>query len=102
MEIVNQPARFKSDESRRLDDGSLLGERGKREEDSDGDPAAAVVAVRLRRQLRTRLETGCGKVDGEGPEGQSGGEDVGVRQRALREPDGVDGCQQGEADGSGS
>jgi len=43
-----------------------------------------------------------GEVEGEGPEGEGGGEDVGVGQRALGEPDGVDGGEEGDGDGGSS
>ena len=41
-----------------------------------------------------------GDVEGERPEGEGGGEDVGVGQGALGEPDGVDGGEEGD-DGGG-
>ena len=36
----------------------------------------------------------CGEIVGEGPEGEGGGEDVGVGQRTLRKPDGIDRREQ--------
>ena len=41
------------------------------------------------------------EVEGEAPEGEGGGEDVGVGEGALREPDGVDRGEQGGGDGGG-
>jgi hypothetical protein len=43
--------------------------------------------------------SGGGEVEGEGPKGEGGGEDVGMGQRALREPDGVDGGEEREGEG---
>ena len=39
------------------------------------------------------------EVEGKSPEGEGGGEDVGVGERALRVPDGVEGGEQGGGDG---
>ena len=41
------------------------------------------------------------EVEGESPEGKAGGEDVGVSEGGLREPDGVDGGKDDESDGGG-
>ncbi len=41
------------------------------------------------------------KVEGEGPEGEGGGEDVGLGEGALGEPDGVDGGEEGGGEGGG-
>ena len=43
----------------------------------------------------------CGEIVGEGPEGEGGGEDVGVSEGALGVPDGVDGGEQGDSEGRG-
>jgi hypothetical protein len=43
----------------------------------------------------------CGEIVGEGPEGEGGGEDVGVGEGALGVPDGVDGGEQGDSEGRG-
>src|SRR5450755_295004 len=67
-----------------------------------------VVAVRLRRTLRqaqgrlwgTRVFRGL-EVEGEAPEGEGGGEDVGVGERALRIPDWIGGGEQGGGDRGG-
>jgi hypothetical protein len=40
-----------------------------------------------------------GQVEREGPEGEGGGEDVGVGEGALGVPDGVDGGEQGDSEG---
>ncbi len=36
------------------------------------------------------------EVEGECPKGEGGGEDIGVSERALSEPDGISGSQQGD------
>jgi hypothetical protein len=80
-------------EGRGRDDGGLFGEGGEREEREGGELAAGLVWLRWR-----RLD-----IDAEAPEGEGGGEDVGVGQGALREPDGVErGEQSGDAGGAGA
>jgi hypothetical protein len=41
------------------------------------------------------------EVEGKAPEGEGGGEDVGVGEGALGEPDGVDGGEEGSGEGGG-
>ena len=90
-----------------LYDGGFFGESGQGEEGGYRD---VLVLLRTRSRsfpfgkLRVRMticKGGCsGEVEGEGGEGEGGGEDVGVGQGALGEPDGVDGREEGDGYGS--
>ena len=76
------------------DDGGLFGEGCEGEEgcgpELGGEEAGAGVVGFV----------GC-EVEGDGPEGEGGGEDIGVGEGALGEPDGVDGGEDGGDDGCG-
>jgi hypothetical protein len=94
LTVAGETHAFHGEQNGGLNDSCFFGERGEREEQGDGDLAAVCVCgVR-----RGRLPAGRGQIDGEGPEGEGGSEDVGVGERALSEPDGVNGDEEGEAE----
>ena len=70
------------------DDGGFFAEDGEGEE--DGDDRA--VCANSRRRFWVEVE-------GEGPEGEGGGEDVGVGEGGLGVPDGVGGGEDGDGGG---
>jgi hypothetical protein len=77
---------------------SSRGAGGEGEEDGGVDLMPAL-DQHLRGEMWGERSRGGLEVEGEGPEGEGGGEDVGVSERALCVPDGVDCGEHGDGGG---
>ncbi len=92
--IAEDEKDFVAGECGGCDDGSLLGEHGEGEEQGDcKDVSKIALGKRVLRLSRAGAELGS-EIKGEGPQGEGSGEDVGVGEGALGEPDGVGGGQE--------